>query len=70
MIIAITAFWSFGLQAIPTALIFMSFAMAKAVRMLVSTASRDTVLQVGAEMDRDEEDARDGDTGDEGCQET
>ncbi len=47
---------SLGFQAMSTGLIFLGVAASKAVRMLVSSAARDTVLEVGERMDRDERD--------------
>ena len=45
----------FGLDAVRTGVIFLAFALAKAIRMLVSSAARDAVLEVGERMDRDEQ---------------
>lgn len=48
----------FGLQAMSTGLIFLGIAASKAVRMLVSSAARDTILEVGEQMDRDGRDTK------------
>lgn len=56
LLFGVSALVVFGPRAIPTGLIFFSFALAKAIRMLVSSAARDTVLEVGEQMDRDERD--------------
>lgn len=54
LLFGVGAIYVFGFRAVPTGLIFLGFALAKAIRMLVSSAARDAVLEVGARMDRDE----------------